>query len=121
MTSAASKTFTQLYPLLILGVVLLLLAVFRSTVAAIGTALVILLATQVAMGAGFWLGLELSAVTATAPIIIIPVAVADSVHLIAAVARGLAGGFTEKEAVRKALQVHLKPITITSITTAWLL
>ena len=88
--------FPIMYGLLIAGMALL----FRSVVGTIGTILVILLSSAAGMGFAGHMGWKLTGVEmAAGPIIILTVAIADSIHLLLGFFSGLANGTAKNEAL----------------------
>ena len=115
---ASEADLSTLFPLmfaLITGFLILVTGTISGTIA---TAIVITLSAATAMGFGFWLSIPLSAPAASAPVIILTVAVADCVHILitAIVARGQ--GIDKKEAIIESLSVNAQPVFLTSVTTA---
>ena len=115
---ASEADLSTLFPLmfaLITGFLILATGTISGTIA---TAIVITLSAATAMGFGFWLSIPLSAPAASAPVIILTVAVADCVHILitAIVARGQ--GIDKKEAIIESLSVNAQPVFLTSVTTA---
>jgi predicted RND superfamily exporter protein len=70
------------------------------------------------MGFAGWAGYALNSVTVVAPIIILTIAVCDSVHILAIYQRHLAMGEDYLHALKESLIVNLQPVILTSITTA---
>lgn len=103
-----------MYGVLIAATVLLL----RSFVPSLVTLLIIALSTVVAMGAAGYLGIRLSPISATAPTIILTLAVADSLHILVPFLVDMRRGTAKKEALEKSLRINLVPISVTSLTTA---
>ena len=89
-TEASEADLSTLFPLmfaLITGFLILATGTISGT---ISTVIIIALSAATAMGFGFWLSIPLSPPAASAPVIILTVAVADCVHILitAIVARG---------------------------------
>ncbi len=103
-----------MYVIIIVGVGLLL----RSVSASVVTLVVIGFSTLVAMGFMGHMGMMITSPTAAAPVIIMTLAVADSVHILASLFREMRGGTTKHKAIIESLRVNLKPVFITSLTTA---
>jgi len=103
-----------MYLIIIVGVGLLL----RSFSASFVTMLVIGLSTVVAMGLMGHLGIMITSPTAVAPVIIMTLAVADSVHILSTMFARMRQGMDKHSAIIKSLQINMKPVFITSITTA---
>ena len=107
--------------LLAIGVTLLLIAsglILRSALAAFSIG--ILMATSVATGMGLtgWLGLPLTAPSSSAPVIVMALSVASTIHLLSGFLKRLNQGMERKQAVTASMQENFKPIFLTAITTA---
>jgi len=116
-SEAAQRDITTLVPAMFLLIILILGFLLRSISATIGVVLVIFLSIISAMGIFGWMGNILSPPTTSIPIIIMTVAVADSVHVLIGFFHGLRSGLSKKEAMEQALTLNFKAILVTSITT----
>ena len=103
-----------MYVIIVVGIGLLL----RSFSASLVTVIVIGFSTVVAMGMMGHLGMMITSPTAAAPVIIMTLAVADSVHILASLFRNMRNGMSKARAIEESLRVNLKPVFITSLTTA---
>jgi len=93
----------------------LLIKGFTGTLATLG---VIALSISAAMGLGGFLGFPISPPSASAPIIILTVAIANSVHILVSILQQMRKGSTKKESIVESLRINLQPVTLASITTA---
>ena len=117
-TESAIDDNTTLVPLMILSI-FLLVGVLNRSVAGTLAALVILLASIAgALGIAGWIGIYLSSPSASAPTIIMTVAVADCVHILSTFYQRLRAGDPKPAALLYSLQLNLKPVLLTSLTTA---
>jgi predicted RND superfamily exporter protein len=117
---ASNKDMATLIPMLFLIVILFLWALLRSISAVLATVVVFICSIVSAMGVAGWLGITLSPASASAPIIILTLAVADSVHLISYFFQQLRKPDTTKlNALLDSLKVNFLPIFLTSITTVF--
>lgn len=89
----------------------------RSVAAVAASLLVILISTLIGMGAGGWSGVLLTPISLSAPTIILTIAVADAVHILAAVRARMRAGVAQRQAVVDAVALNFSPVAITSITT----
>ena len=64
------------------------------------------------------MGVGLTPPSASAPIIIVTLAVADSIHLLVSALNRMRDGFTQKESILYSMKVNFKPVFLTSFTTA---
>jgi len=104
----------MMYLIIIVGVGLLLLSYAASFV----TLVVISLSTLVAMGAMGYAGIMITSPTAVAPVIIMTLAIADSVHILSTLFNEMRHGRDKKSAILESLRINLKPVFVTSLTTA---
>ena len=70
------------------------------------------------MGMAGWTGISVNNITVTAPVIILTIAVCDSVHLLVIYLKGLELNQPPLQAMRESLSVNLQPVILTSVTTA---
>ena len=103
-----------MYLIIIVGVGLLL----RSFSASFVTLVVIGMSTVVAMGAMGYSGIMITSPTAVAPVIIMTLAIADSVHILSTMFAEMRRGMDKHAAIVESLRINLKPVFITSLTTA---
>ncbi len=115
---AAEADIRTIMPLVAGIVTVLLLVLFRSITATVGTLIVVAAAAAFAMGIAGWLGMSLNSASAGAPAIIMTLAVADSIHLITGTRQARARGLAKRAAIRESLRLNLGPIFLTSATTA---
>ena len=103
-----------MYMIIILGVGLLLLSFNASFV----TLVVISLSTVFAMGVMGYAGIMITSPTAIAPIIIMTLAIADSVHILTTLFAEMRRGMDKQTAILESLRINIKPVFVTSLTTA---
>tara|TARA_Y100001970_G_scaffold294256_1_gene449240 strand:+ start:27376 stop:29697 length:2322 start_codon:yes stop_codon:yes gene_type:complete len=115
---AAINDLTELGPIIIAAIVIVMMILLRSVWGTIGTLLVVLFAGLSGMGAAGWAGFVLSPGSAGAPTIIMTVAIAHSVHIIWSTIQSMRRGKQKNEAIVESLRINLNPIFLTSITTA---
>ena len=100
------------------GVILLLtLLILRSAVATIATLGVILLSTMVGMGWAGFMGIKLTPISASAPTIILTLAIADSIHILIALRTAMRAGMSKADAIVDAVRLNFLPVGVTSVTT----
>lgn len=101
------------------GVVLLVLALMlRSLWGTLVTLLVVVFSIVVAMGLMGWLRWPLTSGSASAPTIVLTMAVADCVHILMTYFFWLRQGLPSQDAMRTSLKVNYQPVFLTSLTTA---
>ncbi len=117
--SEASMLDMQTLLPLSFGVMLLSLGLlikgFTGTFASLS---VIALSISAAMGLGGFFEFPLSPPSASAPIIILTIAIANSVHILVAILQQMRNGLRKNEAIIESLRINLQPVTLASITTA---
>ncbi|VFM95037.1 MAG: hypothetical protein BECKG1743D_GA0114223_100198 [Candidatus Kentron sp. G] len=103
------------------GVMLVaLLLLLRSVSGTIATLLVILMSILAGLGAGGYLGIPFTPPSASSPLIILTMAIANSVHILVLFYRELVPGSSmegRKMAMRESLRLNLQPVFLTSLTT----
>ncbi len=103
-----------MFIILVIGIYLFL----RSVSGTFTTVIVIVFASIAAMGMAGWYGIKLSPPTTMAPVIVLTLAVADSIHILTTMFHELRRGMTKHEAIVESMRVNLLPVFLTSITTA---
>ncbi len=100
------------------GVVLLtLVLLLRSFSALLATFLVIVFSIVTAMGLAGWMGMALTPPSASAPTIILTLAVADCVHILVTLLHGMRQGLGKTAAIVDSLRINMQPVFLTSLTT----
>ena len=107
----------QLVPLMYGVLVLLTLLALRSIVGTLMTIAVVYLSIGVGMGLGGFTGVLLTPISNSAPIIILTLAIADSIHILLSFKKAIRKGMSRHDAVIESLRVNLMPVTVTSLTT----
>jgi len=106
-----------LIPIMFATILLLTLLILRSATATIATIGVILLSTMVGMGWAGFMGIKLTPISASAPTIILTLAIADSMHILIALRSAVRSGLAKSEAIVEAIRLNFLPVGVTSITT----
>jgi predicted RND superfamily exporter protein len=109
------RTLVPLMLLVVLGVLWYLL---RDPMGVLGTLSIVIMSIAATMGLLGWAGMELTPPAASAPTIILTLAVADSVHLLASYYYYMRTGMDKQAAMVESLRVNFQPIFVTSLTTA---
>ncbi len=107
-----------LIPMMFAVVVLTLLLLLHSFTATIATFLVIIFSIVAAMGLAGWLGIPLTPPSASAPTIILTLAVADCVHVLISFLHDMRRGLEKTAAIIDSLRINLQPVFLTTLTTA---
>lgn len=95
----------------------MLFVLFRSLLQVAMTVVIVHLSTISAMGLVGWIGIPLTAPSSITPIIILTLAVADSVHIIKSFIIAVRSGMSKEAAVIDSLRVNFKPVFLTTATT----
>ncbi len=114
---ASMKDGMSLIPLsfgIIIIVLLLLLRGFSGTAA---TVILVAFSILVAMGTAGWLGMFLTPPSASAPTIILTIAIAGAVHLLVTMLQEIHKGMSKHDAIVESMRVNFMPILVTSVTT----
>ena len=106
-----------LVPIMYLGIVVMMMLLLRSGAATAGAVIVVSLSIVTAMGMAGWLGIVLSPPSASAPVIITTLAVADSVHILVTMLIGMQRGANKHDALVESMRVNMQPVFLTSLTT----
>jgi uncharacterized protein len=114
---AVKKDLITLLPLILLVLTVLLVIILRSFWSSIAALSVIVLSLVGALGLAGWLGISLNSGSIVAPVLILTLAVADSVHLLSSILHLQGAGQSKTDAMAKSLSINFSAITITSITT----
>lgn len=94
-----------------------LIIFLRSISGTFVTFLVMMTSTMSAMGFAGWAGIPLTPPSATAPTIILTLAIADSVHILVSLFKNLRLGMQKREAIVDAIRINMQPVVLTSVTT----
>ncbi len=114
----ASDDMTKLVPIsffLMMGLIALLVGGFFGTLV---TLMIIIFSIFAAMGAGGYIGFPLTGMSASTPIIILTVAVANCVHLLVTFHHGMLLGEPRLQAMEESLRINVHPVFLASATTA---
>ncbi len=114
---ASEKDSTTLIPLMFLAIILTIFLATRTISGTFTTLLVIIFSIVAGMGFAGHLGIKLTPPSGAAPIIIMTLAVADSIHILITFMQSMRKGMAKREALVESLRVNLMPVFITSLTT----
>ncbi len=115
---APLKDLPLVMPLMFAAFLITIVAVLRSVGGTAGTLAVIGLSTVTALGVAGHLGTFLDPTSASAPTIILTLAVADSIHILTTFLQQRRRGLSNHDAIVEAMSVNAQPVFLTSITTA---
>ena len=106
-----------LMPLMFVVIFGLTWLIIRSFTATLSTLVVIALSTVVGMGAAGFAGVKLTPIAMSAPVVILTLAVADSIHILLSLRGLMREGLGKTEALVEAVRINFLPVSITSLTT----
>ncbi len=115
---ASQHDMRTLVPLMLLVAMFALWFLLRDLGSVFGTLLIVIMSIAATMGLLGWAGMELTPPAASAPTIILTLAIADSVHLLASYFYYMRTGKSRQDAMVEAYRVNFQPIFVTSVTTA---
>ena len=107
----------RLMPLMFLAMFFVMIIALRSLSGTIATLALVGLSVVVAMGvAGFW-KIGLTPPSAQAPIIIMTLAIADSIHILVTMLKEMKGGRSKLDSIVESIRINMAPVFLTSLST----
>lgn len=116
-SEVSQNDMSTLVPLMLLVLVVAVGLIFRTVIATMLTFIIIVMATGTAMGLAGWLGIAINPASASAPTIILTLAVADSVHILFMMYYLMNKGKNLHEAIIESIQFNFQAVFLTSLTT----
>ncbi len=107
-----------LVPLMFLIVIVGMIILLRTFTGTIATVVVIMLSILSTLGLAGWSGLFMTGPSASAPTMILTLAVADCVHILTTMFYEMRRGVEKRQAISDSLRINFQPIFLTSATTA---
>jgi len=117
VSEAIITDFKFLIPIMILIVLVITSIAIRSVYATLSTLLLIILSSTIAMGWAGFVGIKLAGPSPSAVIVILTLAIADSIHIILSVRSAMRAGMPKREAILEGMRINFLAVSITSITT----
>jgi hypothetical protein len=108
----------KLVPLMYLILIIVAAITLRSFFGTLITVIIAYLSMGVGLGAGGFSGIYLTPISTSAPIVIITLAIADTIHVFLTARMLLREGKSKHEAIVQAMRLNYTAITITSLTSA---
>jgi predicted RND superfamily exporter protein len=108
---------STLIPAMFIMLIVIIGLALRSYTGTVTTLIVIVISMVTGMGLAGWLRISITPASANAPLIILALAVADSVHILATIIYQMRQGIPKHDAITESLRVNLQPIFLTSVTT----
>ncbi|MEL7489688.1 MAG: MMPL family transporter [Pseudomonadota bacterium] len=116
-SEAIKSDFATLIPVMI-GIILVTTAIaVRSVSATVSTLLLVILSTMVAMGWAGFMGIKLAGPSPSAVIVILTLAIADSIHILISARSGMRAGLSKRDAIIDSVRINFLAVSITSLTT----
>ena len=106
-----------LAPIVFLIIVVACAALLRSVLGTLALVITLVFVVNSTMGFAGWIGTVFNPVNSGVPIIVMTVAVAHSVHIVAAVLAGMRQGLARPEAVAESIRTNAWPVFLTTATT----
>ncbi len=116
-SEAAIRDISSVIPVMFGIILIMTVLILRSISGTFVTLVIIVLSTTVGMGVAGFTGVELTPVSGSAPIVILTLAIADSIHILVSFRAALREGLAKGAAIVEAMRLNFLPVTITSITT----
>lgn len=107
-----------LVPFMFLIVALGMMILLRTISGSIATMVIVIFSILTTMGLAGWMGFYLTGPSASAPTIILTLAVADCVHILTTMLYEMRHGMKKHSAILESLRINFQPILLTSVTTA---
>lgn len=116
-SEASINDFSLLVPIMFLIILVATAIAVRSISATAATLLIIILSSTIAMGFAGYIGVKLAGPSPSAPIIILTLAIADSIHILISMRSAMRDGLEKIAAIVEAIRINFLPVAVTSITT----
>ena len=115
---ATRDDMEKLTPIVFLIILVATAVLLRSVIGTLVSILVVMFTVNTAMGFAGWIGTVFNPVNAGVPLIVMTIAVADSIHIVTAALAGVGRGLEKNEAIIDSLRINAWPVFLTSATTA---
>ncbi|VAW70077.1 Predicted exporter of the RND superfamily [hydrothermal vent metagenome] len=115
---ASQSDGKNLIPLAFAAITLMLLLLLKGFSGTVATIILIVCSIIIGLGAGGHIGIKLTPPSASAPIIILTIAIAGAVHLLVTMLQEIRKGMSKHDAIVESMRVNFMPIMLTSLTTA---
>ena len=115
---ATKDDLETLIPVVFAIITLVAAALLRSILGTVALVAALMFAVNTTVGLAGWLGTVFNPANSGVPIIVMTVAVAHSVHVVAAALDGMGRGLDRNAAIAESIRVNAWPVFLTSLTTA---
>ncbi len=116
-SEAIQSDFMLLIPIMIAAIILATIIAIRSVSATLVTVLIVVLSAAIGMGWAGFVGVKLAGPSPSAVIVILTLAIADSIHILITARAALRRGLEKRAAIVEAMRVNFLAVSITSLTT----
>ncbi len=116
-TEASKDDITSLIPLVYLLMTVTMALLLRSIGATIATLVIIGVSATAGLGIAGFIGIGMSPPAATAPTIIMTLAIADSIHILVSMFFAMREGRSKQDALVESIRLNFVPVFLTSLTT----
>ena len=117
-TEASLNDNATLVPIMFAIVAIAMIFLLKSITSSIATIIIVIFSILTTMGLAGWLGFYLTGPSASAPTVILTLAVADCIHILSTMLYEMRHGAEKRNALMKSLKINFQPILLTSVTTA---
>lgn len=116
-SEAAVDDYKFLLPLMFVIITAATAMAVRSVGATVAILIVVVLSCVVAMGWAGYAGIKLAGPAPSSPIVILTLAIADSIHILIGARKAMRGGLTKRAAIIEAMRINFLAVFLTSVTT----
>lgn len=114
---AVRADFKALIPLMLVIIIVTTIIAVRSVSATFSTLALVILSTMFAMGWAGFSGIELAGPSPSAVIVILTLAIADSIHILMSARSAMRSGMEKRAAIIESIRINFLAVSITSLTT----
>jgi len=115
---ATKDDMEKLSPIVFLIILVATAVLLRSAIGTLVTMFLVMFTVNTTMGFAGWTGTVFNPANAGVPLIVMTIAVADSIHIITAALAGVGRGLDKRTAITESLRSNAWPVFLTSVTTA---
>ncbi|MEM7283985.1 MAG: MMPL family transporter, partial [Pseudomonadota bacterium] len=115
---ASWEDIKSLIPAMFLVIFFTMLFLLRSVWGMVATVSLVIFSSAAAIGLSGWANIPLNSASVSAPVIIMTLCVADSIHLLTTMFTGIANGASKHDALVDSVRINMQPIFLTTVTTA---
>ena len=116
-SEAVQSDFAALIPIMFIVIIVTTIVSVRSVGATLSTLLLVALSSAAAMGWAGFVGIQLAGPSPSATIVILTLAIADSVHILMSMRASMRAGLEQRAAVIDAIRINFLAVSTTSLTT----